>query len=121
MRKRFIVAPPVLAGLLYFFSHLYPWTRSCVIKAYPEVHADASAPMGVSSPSVVGPRRPGARFLWCLGLSLDRLNPTAPASPSHGQGLSSGPGVSVVCDGSGLYQNRVATGDRSADQGVKLP
>jgi hypothetical protein len=103
MRKRFVVAPPVLAGLLYFFSHLYPWTRTCVIKAYPEVHADAGAPMGVSNPAVVGPRRPGARFLWCLGLSLDRLNPTAPASPSRGQGLLSEPVVPVVPGGTRLH------------------
>jgi hypothetical protein len=77
MRKRFVIAPPLLAGLLYFFSHLYPWTRACIVRAYPEVHADASAPMGVSNPVVAGPRRPGARLLWCLGLSLDRLNPTS--------------------------------------------
>jgi hypothetical protein len=79
VRKRFVVAPPVLAGLLYFFSHLYPWTRACVIRAYPEVHADASAPMGVSSPVIVGPRRPVARLIWCLGLSLDRLSPFSPS------------------------------------------
>jgi hypothetical protein len=77
MKKRFVLAPPFLAGLLYFFSHLYPWMRGCIVKAYPEVRADAGAPMGVSSQAVVGPRRPGARLLWCLGLSLDRLNPAS--------------------------------------------
>jgi hypothetical protein len=78
MRKRFVVAPSFLAGLLYFFSHLYPWTRNCVVKGFPLAAADASASHGVSSPSVVGPRSPFNRIAWCLGLSLDRLNPFPP-------------------------------------------
>lgn len=75
MRKRVVLASPFVAGALYFFSNLYPWFRGCVVKGFPEAAADMDAPFGVASPLVVGPRKPLARVAWCLGLSLDRLNP----------------------------------------------
>jgi hypothetical protein len=117
MNKRTVLAPPVVAGLLYFFGHLYPWTRSCVLKAYPEAYADASSPTGVSAPVVVGPRTPLARLGWCMGLSLDRLNPFTPSPAVEGHVEIPLDSLSSSSDGQADYLPGVQIIDRKSDQG----
>lgn len=73
-RKRFYLGGPLLVFLIYFFGHLYPWVRACLVRsvaAAREVHGPPS-PVPVRLISLP----------WCLLLTLDRLNTIGPSAPS---------------------------------------
>jgi hypothetical protein len=73
---------------IYFFGHIYPWAKACLIRsvaAARDVHGSGATPQArlVSLP-------------WCLLLSLDRLNAVSPSTPSD-LGVPS-PGTSPPSD-----------------------
>jgi len=72
-RKRFYVGGPVLAVLIYFFGHLYPWVRACLARSVPAAR-DAHGPPSVEPVRLVS-------LPWCLVMSLDRLNTISPSGP----------------------------------------
>lgn len=73
-RKRFYIGGPLLVGLIYFYGHVYPWLRSCLVRSV-QAAKDAH---GLSS----GPPVKLVSFQWCLLMTLDRLNTVAPTGPS---------------------------------------
>jgi hypothetical protein len=79
-RKRFYLGGPALVGAVYFFGHLYPWFRACLVRSHPAARDSVAVPGSRPPPLVSLP--------WCLLLTLDRLNvtgyvpPVDPALPS---------------------------------------
>jgi hypothetical protein len=69
-RKRFYLGGPLLVGLIYFYGHVYPWARSCLVRSV-QAAREAHGPPSVPPVRLVS-------FRWCLLMTLDRLNTVAP-------------------------------------------
>ena len=107
-RKRFYLGGPVLVGLVYFFGHLYPWARSCLVRSVPEARDVGGSPSPAPGRLVSLP--------WCLLMTLDRLNTIS--SPGPGETGVPSAHLSPRADGKAINEGLDQGRSPSQDSGI---